>query len=42
MHVRDTILHIQHCIIITKAHVKFQPDWFMIFGEKVKNRIHYA
>ena len=28
MHGRDTILHIQQHIIIHKAHVKFEPDWF--------------
>ena len=26
IHKRDTILHIQQRIIVTKAHVKFQPD----------------
>ena len=31
---RDTILHIQQCIII--AHVKVQHDWLNIFREKVK------
>ena len=36
MHAKDTILHIQQQIIITKAPVKFQPDWLEIFPEKVK------
>ena len=30
------ILHIQQHIVITKAHVKFQPDWLNIFREQVK------
>ena len=38
MHARDNILHIQQCIIITKAHVKCQPDWLKTFQEKVKKR----
>ena len=37
MHTRDTILHIQQHITITKAHVEFQPDSLTIFREKVKN-----
>ena len=36
MHARDTILHIQQCIIINKAYVKSKPGWFKIFREKVK------
>ena len=36
MHTRGIILHIQHRIITTKAHELFQPDWLMIFQEKVK------
>ena len=36
MHARDTILHIQQCIIITKSYVKFQPDELKIFWEKMK------
>ena len=31
MHVRDTILHIQQHIIVTKAHEKLQPDWLKTF-----------
>ena len=45
MHARDTILLIQQLIIITKAPVKFQPDWLEIFPEKVKKvkkNIDYA
>ena len=36
MDARVTISNIQQHIIITKARVKFQPDWFKIFKEKVK------
>ena len=28
---RDAILHIQQRLIITKAHWKFQLEWFNIF-----------
>ena len=45
MHARDTILHIQHHIIINKAYRKFQPDLLKIFGEnvkKVKKCMNYA
>ena len=37
MHARDTILHIQQRIIIQKARVKFQPDWFTILREGEKS-----
>ena len=45
MHARDTILHIQQHIIITKAHVKFQLNQFKIFRgkvTKVNNGVNYA
>ena len=29
------ILHIQQCII-EKTHAKFQPNWFVVFIQKVK------
>ena len=36
MPARDINLYMQQRIIMKEAHVKFQPDWFMIFREKVK------
>ena len=37
MHARDTISYVQQHIIIKKGvNVKFQPNWFKIFKEKVK------
>ena len=36
MQERDNILNIQQCIIITKDHVKFQPDGLKIFCEKAR------
>ena len=39
MHARDTILHIQQGIIITKAQVKFLYDWLKILREEVKKVI---
>ena len=31
VHAGDNILHIQQQIVVTKAQVKFQPDWLKIF-----------
>ena len=44
MHVRD-LVHIQQRIIIAKAQVKFQPNWFIDFsskGEESEKNIYYA
>ena len=45
VYARDIILHSQQSIIITKAHVKFQPNWLYIFIKKAteeKKHINYT